>query len=276
MVGIYSDSRPKPVYKFDATLAHKEIVAWIRGWFEKNGPGCNAVLGMSGGKDSTVVAALCAEALGADKVIGVAMPDNSQGINDADEICKHLGIRYMYMPIDGITSGFKTIWNRIGDEDFKWSEQSEQNIPPRVRMTMLYAISQTWNGRVANTCNLSEDYVGYATLFGDSAGSFSPFGNLTVTEILAIGDEMGLPREWVHKTPDDGLPHSSSDEQKFGFTYTELDAYIRERVIPTGFTPSGEHKIDKIDRMYKSNKFKTDILRIPSYTPSDKVMGRNQ
>jgi NAD+ synthase len=124
------------------------------------------------------------------------------------------------------------MWSYFRDEDFKWSEQAQQNLPPRVRMTMLYALAQTYNGRVCCCDNASENYLGYSTLFGDDAGSFAPLGNLTVTEIRAIGDLMGLPREWVHKTPDDGLPHSSADEEKFGFSYETLDNYIRFEIEP--------------------------------------------
>ena len=134
---------------------------------------------------------------------------------------------------------------------------------------MLYALSQTFNGRVANTCNLSEDFVGYATLFGDAAGSFAPLSQLTVTEIYQIGDYLGLPYEWVHKVPDDGLPHSSSDEKKFGFSYAELDRYIREGIVPEGACENNpdELKVDKIDRMHRSNKFKTEIVQIPHFNP---------
>jgi NAD+ synthase len=135
-------------------------------------------------------------------------------------------------------------------------------------MTMLFAVSQTFNGRVANTCNLSEDFVGYATLFGDAAGSFAPLSQLTVTEIYQIGDYLGLPYEWVHKVPDDGLPHSSPDEEKFGFSYAELDKYIRENIEPEGkCNNSDELKIDKIRRMHMNNKFKTEIVQIPCYWP---------
>ena len=254
-------------YTFDVENTTKECIQWIKDWFEKNGPGCNVIIGMSGGKDSTIVAKLCVEALGADRVIGVAMPDNGQHTNDADRICKYLGIKFMYIPIGPITKSFKeTVWDY---EQFNWSEQSEQNIPPRVRMTMLFALSQTFNGRVANTCNLSEDYVGYATIFGDNAGSFAPLSKLTVTEIYQIGDYLGIPYEWVHKVPDDGLPHSSSDEKKFGFSYAELDRYIREGIEPEGMCENNpnERKIDKIVRMHDSNLFKTDIVQIPCYWP---------
>lgn len=255
-------------YNFNVEKVTKDCIQWIKDWFEKNGKGCNAVIGISGGKDSTIVAKLCVDALGANHVIGVAMPDWGQSINDADKICEYLGIRYLKAPIYSITSSFKNMWSQFGDEDFKWSEQTEQNIPPRIRMTMLYALAQTYNGRVANTCNLSEDFVGYATLYGDSAGSFAPLSQLTVTEIYQMGDYLGLPYEWVHKVPDDGLPHSSSDEQKFGFSYAELDGYIREGIIPEGkCNNSDELKIDKIRRMNENNKFKTEIIRIPCFRP---------
>lgn len=251
----------KREYTFDVEKVTNECIQWIRNWFEKNGPGCNAVLGLSGGKDSTIVAKLCAEALGPDRVIGVALPENGQGINEADKIAEYLGIKFMTLPIGDICDLFNVTEG--------WSVQTLQNIPPRVRMTMLFAVSQTFNGRVANTCNLSEDFVGYATLFGDAAGSFAPLSQLTVTEIYQIGDYLGLPYEWVHKIPDDGLPQSSPDEAKFGFTYAELDDYIRFSIEPVGYcNNSNELKIDKIRRMYWNNKFKTDIVRIPCFDPN--------
>lgn len=246
---------------FNVQKIKDELVQWIKDWFEKNGKGCKAVLGLSGGKDSTICAALLAEALGPENVIGVAMPDEHQGLNEADKIAEYLGIRFMYAPINGITQGFNSIWYAFGDEDFKWSEQSIQNIPPRIRMTMLYAIAQTYNGRVCCCDNASENYLGYSTLFGDDAASFSPLGNLTVTEIRAIGDLMGLPKEWVHKIPDDGLPYSSTDEEKYGFSYETLDKYIR-----FGIEPDKEIK-EKIDRMHENSQFKRDILHVPAYNP---------
>lgn len=254
----------KREYTFDVEKVTNECIQWIKDWFEKNGPGCNAVLGLSGGKDSTIVAALCAKALGPDRVIGVAMPDNRQGINEADKIAEYLGIKFLVLPIGYICSSFDV----ASDNYIDWSVQTKQNIPPRIRMTMLFAVSQTFNGRVANTCNLSEDFVGYATLFGDAAGSFAPLSQLTVTEIYQIGDYFGLPYEWVHKVPDDGLPHSSPDEEKFGFSYAELDRYLREGVEPEGkCNNSDELKIDKIKRMHMNNKFKTEIVKIPCFWP---------
>ena len=227
-----------------------QCIQWIRDWFERNGKGCRAVLGMSGGKDSTVAAALCAEALGKENVVGVAMPAEGQSLNGADEICEYLGIRYICAPIASIVKGFEDV-RAVVEEGF--SNQTEQNIPPRVRMCVLYAISQSVNGRVVNTCNLSEDWVGYATRWGDSVGDFSPLGGLTVQEIKGIGHALGIPAKWVDKIPDDGLPHSCSDEQKFGFTYEVLDRYIRTGVC------EDEAVREKIDRMHRNNLFKLSM-----------------
>lgn len=236
---------------------------WVREWFGKNGPNCTAVLGMSGGKDSTIAAAVCAQALGPERVIGVAMPAEGQGLNEADEICRYLGIRYLCLPIGKIEAACDELGELL-EEGF--SNQTIQNIPPRIRMTMLYAVAQSTNGMVANTCNYSEDYIGYATLFGDAAGSFSPFGRLCVREVRAIGHELGLPARWVDKIPDDGLPCSSPDEVKFGFTYDTLDRYIREGVCDD---PAVK---EKIDRMHRRNLFKTEILHIPSFVPDRKLL----
>lgn len=234
-------------------------IAWIKDWFEPFGPEACAVLGMSGGKDSTVAAALCAQALGRERVIGVAMPQNGQGINGADEICAYLGIRYLCLPIGAITDECDKLGSLLSAEGF--SVQTVQNIPPRIRMTMLYAVAQSTNGMVANTCNLSEDYIGYATLFGDAAGSFAPLGGLVVREIRGIGHALGLPSAWVDKTPDDGLPHSCPDEEKFGFSYDALDRYIREGVCEDSAIR------EKIDSMHRRNLFKTEILHIPHFEP---------
>ena len=246
-------------YEFDVKEQLNKCIEWTKNWFETNLPGHKAVLGMSGGKDSTITAAILTKVLGPENVIGVAMPDKGQGDNDAKEICEYLGIQYMNMPIDSITQVFKYVGSS------SWSKQSEQNIPPRIRMTMLYAIAQTYNGVVINTCNLSESYIGFETIYGDLAGAMSPIKNFTATEIIAIGDELGLPYEWVHKTPDDGLPHSSPDEIKFGFTYNELDTWIR-----TGKDPISE-KMDLILNKHKMSQFKRDIINIPAYDPGLKI-----
>ena len=240
---------------FDALKVKNQCVEWIRKFFEENGKGCNAVLGISGGKDSSVAAALCVEALGKDRVIGVLMPQGVQhDIDAAYLLVNHLGIKHYEINIkdavDGILKAFP--------EDLPVSEQSKVNLPPRIRMSTLYAVSQSLNGRVVNTCNLSEDWVGYSTRYGDAAGDFSPMCNLTVTEIKEIGHLLGLPRELVEKTPIDGLC-GKTDEENLGFTYAELDVYIR-----TGKIDNPEKK-ELIDRKHKANLFKLQLM--PMFKP---------
>ena len=240
---------------FDAVKVKNECVEWIRDFFEKNGKGCNAVVGISGGKDSSVVAALCVEALGKDRVIGVLMPQGEQhDIDMAYLLVNHLGIKHYVVNIkstvDAILSSFP--------EDLPITDMTRVNLPPRIRMSTLYAVSQSLNGRVANTCNLSEDWVGYSTRYGDAAGDFSPMSNLTVTEVRQIGYALGLPKELVDKVPIDGLC-GKTDEENLGFTYAELDVYIRTGEI--------EDKVKKeiIDRKHKANLFKLELM--PSFKP---------
>ncbi|MBQ1847809.1 MAG: NAD(+) synthase [Clostridia bacterium] len=241
------------MYSFDAERIKNECVMWIRDFFEHNGRGCNAVIGISGGKDSSIVAALCVEALGADRVIGVLMPCGvQQDIDKALLLVNHLGIRHYIVNIkdavDGVTKNIP----------FELSDQSRINLPPRIRMSTLYAVSQSNNGRVANTCNLSEDWVGYSTRYGDSVGDFSPCSHLTVAEVKQIGRLLGLPSALVDKVPSDGLC-GKTDEDNLGFTYAELDRYIREGVI------EDEEKKKKIDRLHEINQFKLKLM--PSFCP---------
>ena len=241
------------MYTFNAKKTKNECVQWIRDFFEVNGPGCNAVVGISGGKDSSIVAALCVEALGKDRVVGVLMPNGEQAdIDMAKLLVEHLGIRHFIVNItDGVDGLTKSI-------PFELSKQSRENLPPRIRMATLYAVSQSNNGRVANTCNLSEDWVGYATRYGDSVGDFSPCSNLTVQEMKQIGRLLGLPAVLVDKVPIDGLC-GKTDEDNLGFTYAELDRYIREGVI------EDQAKKERIDRLHKINAFKLQLM--PSFDP---------
>lgn len=253
------------IYSFDAATTAEALIQWTRDYFDAAGAGTNAILGMSGGKDSTVSAAILAKALGPERVIGVCMPQGSQSLNEADKICEKLGIRSFVVNVGKACQGLQ---EAIADAGAELINASVQNIPPRVRMATLYAIGQTFNARVVNTCNLSEDYIGYATKFGDGAGDFSLLAGLTVTEVLAIGDYLGVPYEWVHKTPDDGLPHSCPDEEKIGFTYAELDIYIRTGKAPEGYVHGNEAeglKVDKIDRMRRANLHK--LLPMPKFEP---------
>jgi NAD+ synthase len=240
---------------FDANRVKNECVAWIRNFFEENGKGCNAVIGISGGKDSSIAAALCVEALGKDRVIGVLMPQGQQGdIDMAYLLVNHLGIRHYEINVKAAVDG---ILNAM-PADLPISQQTRINIPPRVRMATLYAVSQSVNGRVVNTCNLSEDWVGYSTRYGDAAGDFSPMCNLTVTEVKEIGRLLGLPEVLVDKVPIDGLC-GKTDEENLGFTYAELDVYIR-----TGVMNDPEKKA-LIDRKHAMNLFKLQLM--PSFDP---------
>ena len=242
---------------FNAQKVKNECVQWIRDFFEANGKGCNAVVGISGGKDSSIAAALCVEALGKERVIGVLMPRGEQhDIDMAHLLVNHLGIRHFVVNIKDAVDG---LINSLPN-DLELTSQTLQNIPPRIRMSTLYAISQSLNGRVCNTCNLSEDWVGYSTRYGDSVGDFSPMSHLTVTEVKQIGYLLGLPKELVDKTPIDGLC-GKTDEENLGFTYAELDIYIRTGKI------EDQSKKEIIDRKHKMNLFKLELM--PSFKPSE-------
>ena len=241
---------------FDVLKVKNECVAWIKNFFEENGKGCNAVIGISGGKDSSIVAGLCVEALGKDRVIGVLMPCGKQhDIDCAYQLVNHLGIKHYEINIEDAVKG---VMNQL-EGKLEISTQTRVNLSPRIRMSTLYAVSQSLNGRVANTCNLSEDWVGYSTRYGDAAGDFSPLSNLTVTEIKQIGKLIGLPTNLVDKVPIDGLC-GKTDEDNLGFTYAELDVYIR-----TGKIENKETK-KRIDTLHERNLFKLQLM--PSFKPS--------
>jgi NAD+ synthase len=237
---------------FDALEVKNQCVEWIREFFKNNGDGCNAVVGISGGKDSSVAAALCVEALGKDRVIGVLMPQGEQhDIDKAFMLVNHLGIKHYVV---NIKDAFNSVVANLPKE-IEITAQSRQNLPPRIRMTVLYAVSQSLNGRVCNTCNLSEDWVGYSTRYGDSVGDFSPLSTLTVTEIKQIGHLLGLPSELVEKVPIDGLC-GKTDEENLGFTYAELDKYIRTGEIEDKATK------ELIDKKHKANLFKLELMPV--------------
>jgi len=241
---------------FDAKKTGEEIVRWIRDYFNENGADSPAVVGLSGGKDSSVVAALCVRALGADRVFGVLMPRGEQwDIDFSLELAALLGIRHCVV---NVADGVDSVLESIRKAGLKPDRPAEINTPARIRMTTLYAISAILGGRVANTCNLSEDWVGYSTKYGDSAGDFSPLSRLTVTEVKAVGRELGLPAGFVEKTPEDGLS-GLSDEENLGFSYDVLDRYIR-----TGVCENPEIR-NAIDRLHRLNLHKHHP--VPHYAP---------
>lgn len=253
------------MYNFDVKKATEECVQWIRDFFEKNGNGCNAVIGISGGKDSSVTAALCVAALGSDRVIGVLMPNGRQADIDMSLLLiNHLKIKAVEINIadavSGILSGITGSRFHNGFDNNTISDQTRVNLPPRIRMATLYAVSQSNNGRVANTCNLSEDWVGYSTRYGDSVGDFSPLSRLTVGEVKQIGKYLGLPAQLVEKVPSDGLC-GKTDEDNLGFTYAVLDEYIR-----TGVCENAQTKA-LIDQKHERNLFKLELMPCFEYNP---------
>lgn len=236
---------------FDAMKAKNACMLWIQDWFDKNGHDCNAIIGISGGKDSSAVAALCVEALGADRVIGVMMPNGVQkDIQDARHLVDCLNIKSYTI---NIAHAYTALETAILEETGLFSKQTATNMPARLRMTTLYAISQSNNGRVVNTCNLSEDWVGYSTRYGDSVGDLSPLAFFTVAEVKEIARALHLPEELVEKTPADGLS-GLTDEDNLGFTYQVLDQYIRTGVCEDLIIK------EKIDALHQNNAFKLKYM----------------
>ena len=252
--------------KFDAERVKNEIVEWIRNWFQENGPDCNAVIGISGGKDSSVAAALCVEALGKDRVYGIRMPNGFQkDIADAKNICYFLGIHSFDVDI---SKACKAIHEGIGWAIYSMSnlkvvepsEQTKINLPPRIRMATLYAVSQSLNGRVVCTDNLSESWVGYSTRWGDNVGDFAPLADLTSDEVIAVGKACGLPDWAIYKAPADGLT-GKTDEDNFGFTYATLNKYLRTGVC------EAQEDLEKIRALHRKNIFKTEPIPRYWYKP---------
>ena len=239
---------------FDAKKETENIVAWIKNWFEENGPTANAVVGVSGGKDSSVVTTLLVRALGKERVEAVLMPKGIQpDIEDSKSLVRLLGLEGRVVNIKESVEAVEKSLLDSGLETL--SEDTRINIQPRIRMTVLYAVAQSLKngGRVANTCNRSEDWIGYSTKYGDAAGDFSPLANYTVSEVLKIGEYLGLPDTIVHKTPSDGLS-GRSDEDKIGFTYDTLDNYILNGIC------EDEKTKEKIDRMHRLNLHKLKTI----------------
>lgn len=239
-------------------------VNWIKEYFKDNTDG-KAIIGISGGKDSTIAAALCVEALGADRVIGVLMPNGKQSdIYDSYEVVARLKLQYHVVNINAACEGlYKFLADAVflsnGEKAIRENSMITTNTPARLRMTTLYAVAALYpNSRVVNTCNRSEDYVGYSTKYGDAAGDFSPLGNLTVREVLEIGDELGLPEHLVHKTPSDGMC-GKSDEDNLGFTYEQLDDHI---LGTQKISPEVE---EKIERLHKATRHKYKPM--PTFRP---------
>lgn len=250
-------------YNFNVEEVTKNCIQWIKDWFNENGKTCNAVIGVSGGKDSLIVAKLCVEALGVDRVIGVMMPNGIQkDISDSIRVCKLLGIKNYTINIE---NSVNAILKEMNESGIEITEQTKTNLPARIRMSTLYAVSQSNNGRVSNNCNKSEDTMGYSTRYGDAAGDFSPLSELTTVEIVAIGDYLGLPYDLVHKTPIDGLNTNAdgsyiTDEQSMGVSYDDIHKYVRMR------NELSQETINYISGREKKNLFKLQL--IPKFNPN--------
>ncbi|MDO5717451.1 MAG: NAD(+) synthase [Tissierellia bacterium] len=236
------------------------MIDWIRQNMNKIGAK-KAVIGISGGKDSTVTAALSAKAIGCENVYGLILPAKEQeDLSDAIEICNSLKINYNIINIGDMVENLKS---SIIGTGISVSRQTEINIPPRIRMTALYAYAQSLSDAlVVNTSNLSEDWIGYATVYGDTAGAFSPMATLTSDEVIQVGRYLGVADRFLEKPPADGLT-GKTDEEVFGFSYDILNKYLR-----TGNIDDQEIK-DKIDSMHRSSRFK--FIPIPIYNSGLKI-----
>ena len=247
---------------FEPEKEIENICTWIKNYFIENGPNSKAVIGISGGKDSTVAAMLLAKTLGSDRVVGVMMPQNNQAdIDDAYAVCEHLGIQRYVINIgptcDELFAGFVSTKTTLNN-------QITSNTPARIRMATLYMVASVVGGRVVNTCNWSEDFVGYSTKYGDDAGDFALLKNYAVREVITMGavlaKEMNVPIELITKTPSDGMC-GKTDEDNLGFTYDTLDSLLLDGIVP-------EYEIYKnIRERHKRNEHKTRAIRLPAPKP---------
>lgn len=246
---------------FNPKKEFDNIVNWTKEWFSENAPNKPAIVGISGGKDSTITAGLLCTALGKDRVCGVILPNgNQKDLDIAIDVCKNMDISYIVINIEDIT---KSIEKNIG-KHFELVNPVKYNIPPRIRMTYLYAVAASVDGVVANTSNYSEAYIKYETKWGDMCGDFSLLANYTVDEVLQIGQSLvylGLCEErHINKIPEDGLT-GHSDEEIFGFTYEELDNYIMYNIPPS------IDKLEKIKEMFRNGMHKSKTITLPAPNP---------
>ena len=246
---------------FEPKQEIENICTWIKNYFIENGPNSKAVIGISGGKDSTVAAMLLVKALGNDRVVGVMMPEYEQDdIDDSYKVCEFLGIKQYVIDIGPACNA---LYEELSAEinGIAANAAVNTNTPSRIRMTTLYAIAAMIGGRVANTCNWSEDYVGYSTKYGDLAGDFAILSRYAVREVIAMGcvlaQEFGIPVELITKAPSDGMC-GKTDEDNLGFTYDTLDSLLLDGIVP-------EYEIYKnIQERHKRNEHKTHTIRLPA------------
>lgn len=254
-------------YNFDVAKETENCIKWIKDWFSNKGDKSKALIGISGGVDSSTTAALCVKALGKDRVIGIKLPCGKQtDIDYSNELIESLGIENYEINIgesyEALTRQMKVISSKSVPDTYS------TNTPARIRMAAIYGVSailgNDFPALPANTCNLSETSQGYDTIFGDSAGSFAPIAKFTKTEVRKIAKHLGLSEKLYNKVPIDGMSVNDdgsykSDEDKLGFTYEELDSYLREGKV-------GKNN-EKIVKGMKSTAWKRRLINIDHYEP---------
>ena len=242
--------------KIDIKITTEKLIDWIKQYFDTEGLNSKAIIGISGGKDSTVAAALCVQALGKERVVGVKMPCNGQkDIDDSNKIIDFLDIRSHELDIGKCYNELSLMFV---NNNLYPNKTVATNMPARLRMTTLYAVAAMEGGRVINTSNASEIYVGYSTKWGDNVGDVSLFKNLTSEEVCAIGIELGLPADLVYKAPSDGMS-GLTDEDNLGFKYSEVNAIIRH----------SDNDIDNYIEILKKHRYSEHKrFPIPAFEPA--------
>jgi len=248
--------------KFDAEKETNNIIQFIRNYYKENNLG-GVVLGISGGKDSGVVAGLFTKALGKENVIGVTMPchSNKEDKIDAKLVSDYYGFELINFDITNTFDAFKSELKNLGEFSSIQTQNSDINLKPRLRMSTLYYLAALYSALkgktylVAGTSNKCELYVGYFTKGGDSVHDISAIADFTVEEVIKIGEYIKVPDKVLYKKPNDGLSNKS-DEDKLGVKYSEIASYIEDE------KSVNEQTRIKIKRLHNNNLHK---FNIPTY-----------
>ena len=248
--------------EFNVQKETKNIIDFIKNYYKENKLK-GAIIGISGGKDSAVVAGLFTKALGKENVIGVTLPCNSkeEDKKDAKLISDYYGFKLINFDITNVFNSFKSELNNLGIFTDEQTKNSDINLKPRLRMASLYYLAALYsfvnNGTylVAGTSNKCELYVGYFTKGGDSVHDISPIADFTVEEVIKIGEYLNVPRKVLYKAPNDGLSNQT-DEDKLGVKYDEIASYIYDKSLVDKITRQ------KIEKLHNNSKHK---FNIPTY-----------